>query len=283
MKRGDRHRIDDLLAYDDAAFIEVAYRAALGREPDEDGMRNYLTMLRGGASKIQVLGWLHRSREGRRHNAAIVGLTLRYLLDSSLRWPVIGAVIAGSMTPWKLWIKVRSRRRVANDIARRLAELAQRLDAIEAALSGSEGGRRQLAVNGEEPSAVATRGNKMASDHEVSGDPMLASPAHPMLPLERTMGAPGKGFVLDVARGIQAIADHHGPRVAVEFAYSYILGRRADATGLSTKCDALLKRRTTVKGICAELFTSEEYRVRAPRRHRDPAMTVSTWAAVERS
>jgi FkbM family methyltransferase len=61
--------LDELLARHDQSFIHCAYQTLLGRDPDEEGLNYYLGRLRSGIPKIQILGQLRRSEEGRDYAA----------------------------------------------------------------------------------------------------------------------------------------------------------------------------------------------------------------------
>lgn len=86
--------IEDFIKYHDIEFIKFAYRGLLNREPDPYGFDNYLSLLRKGQrNKIEILGALRYSKEGKERNIAIKGLYLRYLLNISYRIPILGYFI----------------------------------------------------------------------------------------------------------------------------------------------------------------------------------------------
>lgn len=86
--------IEDFIKYHDIEFIKFAYRGMLNREPDPHGFDNYLSLLRKGQrNKIEILGALRYSKEGKERNIAIKGLYLRYLLNISYRIPILGYFI----------------------------------------------------------------------------------------------------------------------------------------------------------------------------------------------
>lgn len=87
---GGQYRLDDLLAYHDEVFVRVGFQSILRREPDAEGFRHFLDSLRAGASKVDILGRMRYSEEGRRHNTEVFGLRLRYALQRSYLWPIIG-------------------------------------------------------------------------------------------------------------------------------------------------------------------------------------------------
>jgi hypothetical protein len=77
-KSARRYHIDNLLKYDDQEFVWNVYLALLKREPDEEGLQRHLRELRSGrANKIDVLGRVRYSAEGKRKNVPIDGLRAR--------------------------------------------------------------------------------------------------------------------------------------------------------------------------------------------------------------
>ena len=89
------YALRDFLDYHDKAFIVSAYRGVLRRDPDPSGMDNFLGKLRSGDyTKIEVLGRLRFSREGRSYGVRIRGLTAPFVMQTACRLPVIGYGIA---------------------------------------------------------------------------------------------------------------------------------------------------------------------------------------------
>jgi SAM-dependent methyltransferase len=83
--------LEALTALRDRAFIEAAYRVVLGREADPEGCEHRLLGLRGGAfDKVDILGDLRDSPEGRARAIDIPGLGWRYSVRRAGRLPVIG-------------------------------------------------------------------------------------------------------------------------------------------------------------------------------------------------
>lgn len=68
------HHVDDLLALNDAAFIEAAFSLLLGRAGDEGGLLHYGEALRAGTTRRAMLAELSGSEEARAHGADIEGL-----------------------------------------------------------------------------------------------------------------------------------------------------------------------------------------------------------------
>ncbi|PZQ17346.1 MAG: hypothetical protein DI564_05920 [Rhodanobacter denitrificans] len=71
-------------------FLHGAFRAILKRPPDGPGELVQLRLLAAGASKVEILGNLRYSPEGREVGVEIPGLRPRYLLTKLFRVPVIG-------------------------------------------------------------------------------------------------------------------------------------------------------------------------------------------------
>jgi hypothetical protein len=81
------YRVSDLLVgAEDEEFVWNAYRALLKRDPDDDGFQSHLKALRSGnAGKIDILGRLRYSPEGRRARVRVYGLFFRALLSKARR------------------------------------------------------------------------------------------------------------------------------------------------------------------------------------------------------
>lgn len=106
--RGGRIVINDLLVFHDREFIQRAYLALLGRYPDSDGERTFLTRLRDGRlTKAEVLGRLRFSPEGRGRRVRVAGLLPAFALQSLFRLPLIGFVL--SWINWCLRLPVMVR------------------------------------------------------------------------------------------------------------------------------------------------------------------------------
>jgi hypothetical protein len=85
--------LDDLLARHDQAFIHCAYQTLLGRDPDEEGFNYYVGRLRTGIPKIQILGQLRRSEEGRDYAANLPQLDAAIRRYRWAQKPIIGWLV----------------------------------------------------------------------------------------------------------------------------------------------------------------------------------------------
>lgn len=86
--------LDELLALDGDEFINRAYLEILGRRPDLEGSKFYSGQLSSGRlSKIEILGGLQKSAEGRKRGIALEGLAGRARWHRLFRVPVLGYVL----------------------------------------------------------------------------------------------------------------------------------------------------------------------------------------------
>lgn len=87
----DSYHINDLLRFHDVGFIANSYRAILGREPDQEGLQQYLDALRSGQlTKVEIIGHIRRSPEGRGKAVTVRGLWLPFALQLAFKIPVLG-------------------------------------------------------------------------------------------------------------------------------------------------------------------------------------------------
>ena len=83
------HTLEQLLKLHDEAFVRSAYKAILGRAPDQGGLENYLSQVRAGIHKAHILAELAQSPEGRLNAAPAPGLHLaiaQYAKHASSLW-----------------------------------------------------------------------------------------------------------------------------------------------------------------------------------------------------
>ena len=73
-------KINDLLCGNTNEFLQRAYKVVLNRQPDPTGYNNYIKKLnQTHGDRINVLGSLRYSEEGRRNKTKIKGLLIRYM------------------------------------------------------------------------------------------------------------------------------------------------------------------------------------------------------------
>jgi SAM-dependent methyltransferase len=87
----ERYHINDFLKYQDQDFVLNAYRGILRREADPAGLHAHIEELRQGrVSKVELLGRLRYSPEGRMKATKVSGLGLRFVAQTLFRIPVLG-------------------------------------------------------------------------------------------------------------------------------------------------------------------------------------------------
>ncbi|MFC7301533.1 methyltransferase domain-containing protein [Cognatiluteimonas weifangensis] len=148
--------LPELLAAADETFVTTAYRALLRREPDAKGASHYLELLRAGvASKVEVLGTLRWSPEGKARSVHVDGLLAPYLLQKLRHMPLIGPVVAwlhallrlGTFTRRQQVYEASASREahglgnLVNELSMQLQSRFEEADAVQArhALKSSEG------------------------------------------------------------------------------------------------------------------------------------------------
>lgn len=144
----DEIMIDELARFHFIEFIERAYAALLRRTPDSTGFEAQIRLLEAGRSKIEILGNLRYSGEGREIGVRVPWLWLRYLLAKSMRIPVFGYAIEWLMCLGGLPRMLRHQRAAdAYHAARKhvieqdLAKLAEQIDTLRDATLRLEHGQ----------------------------------------------------------------------------------------------------------------------------------------------
>jgi O-antigen chain-terminating methyltransferase len=127
---GESYSLNDFLVFHDHDFIINAYQAILGRGPDIDGYQHYLNQLRQGhLTKIEILGRLRFSSEGRSQGTKLKGLFLPFAFQSSYRIPVLGHFIALASYFFRLPVIIRNFIRFEAYVNTELKDLRKQLDA----------------------------------------------------------------------------------------------------------------------------------------------------------
>lgn len=91
----DMLHVADFLPLPLDAFINIGYREVLGRNADAVGAAHYQrALLRGRLTRIEVLGRMALSPEGRAMGRHVKGLTLAFILATTYRLPLAGPLAA---------------------------------------------------------------------------------------------------------------------------------------------------------------------------------------------
>ena len=87
----------ELCGFHSVGFVERAFIALLGRPADADSIQAQMALLGAGRSKIEILGNLRWSPEGRARAVNVPGLLPRYLLVKLGSLPVIGHLVESAI------------------------------------------------------------------------------------------------------------------------------------------------------------------------------------------
>ena len=88
------YHVRDFLVYHDGDLVRNAYLGLLQREPDPSGYEQYLKTLRDGErGKIEILGRIRYSSEGRVRNVKIRGLVVPFAFSLACRVPLVAYLL----------------------------------------------------------------------------------------------------------------------------------------------------------------------------------------------
>jgi SAM-dependent methyltransferase len=139
-----------LLHFQGEEFLLEAYRAILCREPDPEGSRVYLEkLLTGRLTRVDILGRLRYSAEGRRLKVKVPGLLPAFLAHSFFKVPVLGwgaRVISGVLNFPALMRRIQ---RLETESAVRYRDFEKKADDLKKDLARMENQHQQsyLAVS----------------------------------------------------------------------------------------------------------------------------------------
>ncbi len=124
-----RFALRDFLDHHDESFVRNAYLGILGREPDAEGWAHFLTALRDGSlSKIEILGRLRYSKEGRLRSTPVAGLLLPFLANAAYRTPVLGTLFRFPVALLRLPKSAGQSARLEAYVNHRFSDLGQLVD-----------------------------------------------------------------------------------------------------------------------------------------------------------
>lgn len=90
-------QLGQLSQFHGVAFVRNAYLALLGRDADEAAVKVQMALLGRGISKIEIMGNLRWSAEGRFKAVTVPGLWPRYLLQKATHVPILGYLLQLAM------------------------------------------------------------------------------------------------------------------------------------------------------------------------------------------
>lgn len=86
------YSLEELLVAEDKDFIRLLYFCLLKREPDSQGGKYYLSRLRSGISKENIIYQMVKSPEVK--NIKVKGLKSYIFWDKLLSFPVVGNILS---------------------------------------------------------------------------------------------------------------------------------------------------------------------------------------------
>jgi hypothetical protein len=209
-------QLGQLSQFHGAAFVRNAYLALLGREADETAVKTQMALLGRGISKIEIMGNLRWSAEGRFKAVSVPGLWPRYLLQKATHVPILGYVLQLAMGLAGLPAIVRHQRaadalhvtradaieQATHALDARLqsqAEEAARLrvdhDALQVRAAAAESALAQLSE-----AIQATSGLARQSNQQMLGmNHWLASLRHSLAEIERLAECKGRERAVPLA------------------------------------------------------------------------------------
>src|SRR3954468_20105464 len=122
------YHLNDLQVFHDAEFVVNAFYAVLRRGPYANEFRRRLDDLRGGMSKVELIGRLRMSPEGRRVGVRIDGLMLPLAVQLGYKVPAAGYLFRGGTALVGL-------PRILGQIGRTTAFIMARLRGIDRSLA----------------------------------------------------------------------------------------------------------------------------------------------------
>ena len=132
----EHYHLEDLLVFNDEAFVRNAYRAILKREPDDSGFAKYLENLRDGRrSKVDILTSLRFSPEGRLRDVKVSGLNRSLLFRKIYNVPVLGYLIERLVGIIRLPALITDHGRLEAHLTARDERLAEQINVRDANFS----------------------------------------------------------------------------------------------------------------------------------------------------
>ena len=127
----DSYHLSDFLEFHEVEFLRNAYRALLHREPDAQGSGAFLEQLRTGhRTRIEVLGRLRYSSEGRVARVPVHGLLAPFAMHTARRMPIIGRLLGVGQYLLKLPDIVGNHERLEGFVIRGQLASNRRINAI---------------------------------------------------------------------------------------------------------------------------------------------------------
>lgn len=126
------YHCSDFLKFHGRDFINKAYRALLHREPDTKGAAFYLEKLTGAdLTRVDILGRLRYSKEGRRKKVPVKGLLFPFLIQTGFKIPFLGRALRVSAAVLNLPVILKNFQRMDFAVAEQNQALSHAKSEIE--------------------------------------------------------------------------------------------------------------------------------------------------------
>jgi O-antigen chain-terminating methyltransferase len=198
----ERVSIAELARHAGPTFVDQAYRAILKRGPDPAGLERQMAALAAGTNKVELLGDLRYSEEGRRAGTEIPGLAPRYFIARLGRIPVFGAIWRWLVALVSLPHLLRHQRATEASLAVQFGELRA---ALQAAEQRDAEQREALAALSIRTDALSERSARL-EEHVRALDAMVSDLRGLVLAMNH--------WTVEVRRSIDAIDDAEAARRA---------------------------------------------------------------------
>jgi SAM-dependent methyltransferase len=155
--KDDGYHVNDFLRFHDRAFITNAYEGLLKRVPDSAGLSHNLDRLRRGThSKIEILGRLRYSPEGKAKKVRVKGLLFHFGLAQAYKLPLLGYLARLGTAMIRLPIIVRNQTQFEQYVAATLQQHQEYVDSVVGSVENGFGRNAERIVELEESKADRT-------------------------------------------------------------------------------------------------------------------------------
>ncbi|VEN73925.1 hypothetical protein EPICR_20396 [Candidatus Desulfarcum epimagneticum] len=125
-KKKRKYHASELLNFHDQEFIINAHRAILSRKPNDHEAHFFLSRMRAGElTKIEILGRLRFSPEGRQRKVSLSGILFPFAAQTAFRIPVLGYIFRVMAQIINLPVIVKNFQKIENSMFIHRNELRQ--------------------------------------------------------------------------------------------------------------------------------------------------------------
>ncbi|MBP4044683.1 DUF4214 domain-containing protein [Chromobacterium violaceum] len=89
-----KYNLNEFYQYHDEELICEVYKRLLFRDVDIEGLSYYIEKIRNGTSVENVIYQIYRSKEAKKYNVKITGLSTYIFIDKILSLPILGNILS---------------------------------------------------------------------------------------------------------------------------------------------------------------------------------------------